>query len=80
MMLMLMSMLALAVGDGEHEANGNASSWRMALELLLLQGRAGLENRLCRAGGDFGPLLSLDLRPFVDWSRFLLRIVINFEI
>lgn len=43
---------------------------RMALELLLLQGRAGLENRLCRAGGDFGPLLSLDLGPFGDWSRF----------
>lgn len=43
---------------------------RMALELLLLQGRAGLGNRLCRAGGDFGPLLSLDLRPFVNWSRF----------
>lgn len=37
---------------------------RIALELLLLQGRAGLGNRLwlCRAGGDFGPLLSLDLR------------------
>lgn len=37
----------------------------MVLELLQLQGRAGLVNRLCRAGGDFVPALSLDLRPFL---------------
>lgn len=52
---------------------------RVALELVLLTGRAGLGNRLCRAGGDFGPLLSLDLRLFVDWSRFY-YIVIRFGV